>query len=133
MYACKKAEYSVQIIEKWQDNGRTSSGTIELGQPVLRRKRETERMLKLRTVYPYNKVIILAAPSRRLVRLAVDDDFVSIWILNEKVDICADDKNVKRFKNDYHIVGKLFPSLSRLFQRDQICRHDNKKRISILN
>ena len=49
----KNAKYSVQIIEKWQGNGRTSRGAIDLGEAVLRRKRETERVLKLRTVYPY--------------------------------------------------------------------------------
>ena len=46
---------------------------------VLRRKRETEWMLKLRTVYPYG--------------------------LNEKVDICDDDKNVKRFKSEVTATG----------------------------
>ena len=52
-------------------------------------KNGTEWVLKLRTVYPYG--------------------------LNEKVDICEDDKNVKRLKSDDGIVGKLFPSLPRLF------------------
>ena len=33
--------------------------------------------------------------------------------------ILGDLKNVKRFKNDDDIVRKLFPNLSRLFQRDQ--------------
>ena len=64
-------------------------------------------MLKLRTVYPNG--------------------------LNEKVDTCEDDKNVKRFKSDDVIVGKLFASLPRLFQRDQTCRHVNRKGINILN
>ena len=104
---CKNAKYSVQIIEKWQGNGRTSHGAIDLGEAILRRKRETEWILKLRTVYPYG--------------------------LNKKVDICDDDKNVKRFKSDDGIVGKLFPSLHRLFERDQICRHVNGKGINILN
>ena len=58
-------------------------------------------MLKVRSEYPYG--------------------------LNEKVDICEDDKNLKRLKSDDCIVGKLFPSLPRLFQRDQTCRHDNRK------
>ena len=80
-------------------------GAIDLGEAVLRRKRETEWMVKLRTVYPYE--------------------------LNEKVDICEDDKNAKRFKRDEGIVGKLFPSLPRLFQRDQTWRHVNWKGISI--
>ena len=104
---CKNAKYSVQIIEKWQGNGRTSHGAIDLGEAVLWRKRETEWMLKLRTVYQYG--------------------------LNEKVGICEDDKNVKSFKSDDVIVGKLFPSLPRLFQRDQTWRHVNRKEISILN
>ena len=86
---CKNAKYSVKIIEKWKGNGRTSRGAIDLGESVLKRKRETEWMLKLRTVYPYR--------------------------LNEKVDICEDDKNVKRFESDDSIVGKLFPTLPRLF------------------
>ena len=53
--------------------------------------------------------------------------------LNKKVDICEDDKNVKRFKSDDGIVGKLFPSLHRLFERDQIYRHVNRKEINILD
>ena len=71
---CKNAKYSVQITEKWQDNDITSRSAINLGESVLRRKTETEWMLKLRTVYPYG--------------------------LNDKVDICEDDKNMQRFKND---------------------------------
>ena len=102
---CKNTKYSVQIIEKQQGNGRTSGGAIDLGEAVLRRKREAECMLKLRNVYPYG--------------------------LKEKVDICEDNKNMKRFKSDYGIVGTLFTSLPRLFQRDQTRRHANRKRISI--
>ena len=104
---CKNAKCSVQITEKWQGNGRTGRGAIYLGEAVLRRKRKTEWIVKLRTVYPYG--------------------------LNEKVDICEDDKNVKRFKSDDGIVGKLFPSLPRLFQRDQTWRHVNRKGTSIIN
>ena len=103
---CKNAKCSVQIIEKWQGNGRTSHGAVDLGQAVLRRKRETEWMLKLRTLYPYG--------------------------LNEKMDIFEDCKNVKRFKSDDGIV-MMDPSLPRLFQRDQACRHVNRKGINILN
>ena len=36
--------------------------------------------------------------------------------LNEKVDICEDDKNVKRFESDDSIVGKLFPTLLDYFK-----------------
>ena len=65
-------------------------------------------MLKLRTVYPYG--------------------------LNEKVyPICKDDKSVKEFKSDDDIVEKFFPSLPRLFQKNQTCRHDNRQRISASN
>ena len=103
----KKGKYSVQIMEKWQDNGRTSHYAIDLGEAVLKRKRETELMLKLRTVYPYG--------------------------LDEKVDTCEDDKNMKRFKIDDGIVRKLFSDLPRLFQSDQTCRHVNRKGINILN
>ena len=44
---CKDAGYSVQIIENWRGNGRTDRGAIDLGVAVLRRKRETEWILKL--------------------------------------------------------------------------------------
>ena len=64
-------------------------------------------MVELRTVYPY--------------------------VLNKTLDICEDDRNVKRFKSDDGIVGTLFPSLPRLFQSDQTCRYDKRKGISILN
>ena len=104
---CKNAKYSPQIIEKWQGNDRTSCGAIKLGEAVLRRKRETEWILKLRTVYPYG--------------------------LNEKVDICEDDKNVKRFKSDDGIVGKLIPRLPTLFPKDQTYRHVNRKGVNVLN
>ena len=40
---------------------------------------------------------------------------------------------MKRFKSDDGIVGKLFPSLPRLFQQDQTWRHVNRKGISILD
>ena len=104
---CKNAKYSVQIIEKWQANGKTSHGAIDLGQDVLRRKTETEWMLKLGTEYPYG--------------------------LNENVDIGEEDKTVKWFKIDDGIVQKLFPSLPRLFPRHQKRRHVNRKGINISN
>ena len=49
------------------------------------------------------------------------------------MDICEDDKNMKRFKNDDGIVGKSFPRLPRIIQRDQTYRHVNKKGINILD
>ena len=70
-------------------------------------EREKQWMLKLLTVYP--------------------------CVLNEKVDICENDKSVKRFRSDEGIVRKLFPSLPRLFQRDQTCRHANRKERNFVN
>ena len=40
---------------------------------------------------------------------------------------------MKSFKSDNGVVGKLFPSLFRLFQWDQTCRYDKRKGISILD
>ena len=42
---CKKAKCTVQIIEKLQGNCRTGCGAIDLGEALLRGKRETEWML----------------------------------------------------------------------------------------
>ena len=46
----------VQEIEKWQSNGRTGHGAIDLGEAGLRRKRDTEWILKLRTVSIWSKL-----------------------------------------------------------------------------
>ena len=43
---CENPKYNENIIEKRQGNGRASGGAIDLGEAVLRRKRETEWMLK---------------------------------------------------------------------------------------
>ena len=99
---CKKANYSVQILEKWRGSVRTSRGDIDLAEVFLRGKRERELVLKLRTVHSY-------AP-------------------NKKGDICEDKKNVKRFKSEEGIIWKLFLSLHRLFQMDQTYIHGNFKR-----
>ena len=40
---------------------------------------------------------------------------------------------MKKFESDDGIVGKLFPSPPRLFQRSQTCRHANRKGINISN
>ena len=88
----------LNILYKQLKNGKAKVElwcvVIDLGAAVLRIKREIEWMLKLRTLYPYG--------------------------LNEKLDIYEDDKNLKRFKSNV-IVGKLFPSLPRLFQSNQAC------------
>ena len=57
--ACKEARFSVHIIEKLSGNGRLPShrknvkGAVDPAITCLRRKKETDWMLKLRTVYPY--------------------------------------------------------------------------------
>ena len=38
---------------------------------------------------------------------------------------------MKGFKSDNDIVEKLFPSLPRLFQRNQTCKRDNRQGISV--
>ena len=50
MKECMHAWMDVSQDKKWQGNGRTSCGAINLGEAVISRKRETEWMLKLRTV-----------------------------------------------------------------------------------
>ena len=50
---CKGAEYSVQIIEKLEGNGRTARNEIDPSATSKRRAREVHWMLKLRTVYRY--------------------------------------------------------------------------------
>ena len=52
---CESAKYVVQEIEEWQSNARTSHGAIDLGEAGLRRKRDTEWILKLRTVSIWSK------------------------------------------------------------------------------
>ena len=100
---CINAKYFVQMIE----NDKTMVELVVVTSTLIRRMREKECMLKLRTMYLYR--------------------------LNRKLDVYEDDKNVKRFKSDDIIVGELFPSLPRLFQRDKACRHDSWQGMSILN
>ena len=50
---CKEARYTVQVIEILDGNGRDEKNNVDKEVTTLRRKRETEWMLKLRTVYPY--------------------------------------------------------------------------------
>ena len=50
---CKNANYSVQIIEKLEGNGRTGRKALDTQVTSLRKTQETHWMLKLRTVYPY--------------------------------------------------------------------------------
>ena len=64
------------------------------GEAVLRRKKEREQVLKLRTVLSY--------------------------VLNEKGNICEGEKYLERFKSADDVVWKLFPSLHRLFQMDNL-------------
>ena len=51
--SCKGANYTVQIIEKLEGNGRTKRGAIDPSETSKRRAREIHWMLKLRTVFPY--------------------------------------------------------------------------------
>ena len=50
---CKNATFTVHIIEKLPGNGRDENNKVDTSIARQRRKKETEWMLKLRTVYPY--------------------------------------------------------------------------------
>ena len=50
---CQGATYTVKILEKLDGDGRNSNGEIDPSVTVIRRKKETEWMLRLRTVFPY--------------------------------------------------------------------------------
>ena len=106
---CKGAGYTVQIVEKFTGNGRTSRGAIDPGISVVRRKRETEWMLKLRTVYPYG--------------------------LNDRVDIYSENNSTHKAKSKFgeDLVGKLFPSIPRLFDRNSESRHYNRRGLNNIN
>ena len=51
--SCKGAAYTVNIIEKLEGDGRDNTGKIDPSITTIRRKKETEWMLKLRTAFPY--------------------------------------------------------------------------------
>ena len=53
---CKGSGYTVQINERWKGRRRTQRWAIGCGLPVGCSKKETEQMLKLRTVYPYPRM-----------------------------------------------------------------------------
>ena len=50
---CKNASFTVQIFEKLEGNGRTPRGALDPSMTSLRKQKERDWMLKLRTVYPY--------------------------------------------------------------------------------
>ena len=50
---CQGATFKVNIIEKLSGTGRDEEGTMDPGVSSMRRKKEREWMLRLRTVYPF--------------------------------------------------------------------------------
>ena len=50
---CKNATFTVNIIEKLHGTGRDEHGSIDSAITAIRRKKETDWMLKLRTVFPH--------------------------------------------------------------------------------
>ena len=50
---CKNATFTVHILEKLSGDGRDDNQQVDSSVTRIRRKKETEWMLKLRTVYPY--------------------------------------------------------------------------------
>ena len=101
---CKNSEYTVQIIENLEGNGRTSRGALDPGVSVIRRKRETEWMLKLRTVFPYG--------------------------LNDRVDIADDNNKFSKAsaKLGEDLIAKIFPKVPRKFNRNPNNRHKKHNR-----
>ena len=100
---CKDAGYTVQIIENWRGNGRIERNSIDLGIANLRRKRESEWILKLRMVYPFG--------------------------LNERVDLGIKNESLDswKFKNREDMISRHFPSLPRQFIRNIDNRHTNRR------
>ena len=102
---CKDAGYTVQIVENWIGNGRTNRNSIDLGLATLRRKRESEWMLKLRTVHPFG--------------------------LNERVDLDTENESFDsvELKNEEDMISRHFKSLPRQFVRNEDNRHLNRRGI----
>lgn len=50
---CKNASYTINILEKLSGDGRNEKGILDSNITKMRRQKETNDMLKLRTVYPY--------------------------------------------------------------------------------
>ena len=89
---CKGAKFSMQVIEKWDGNGREPGGKMCEIEQSKRIKKETEWMLKLRTIYPYG--------------------------LNEKI---TEKSNFDKLDSVEGICkGILFPPLPRLSDRPQL-------------
>ena len=87
--SCKDAKFTMQVIELWDGDGRLANGKMCPDEAAKRRKRETEWMLKLRTIYPYG--------------------------LNHKV---TEKSNIKKLEDvDKIAKGILFPPLPRLVKR----------------
>ena len=91
---CKNSNYTVQSIENVSGNGRTARGALDPGVVVVRRKTESEWMLKLRTVFPYG--------------------------LNDRVDSINGDDAFSKAKSKYgeDLVATLFHSLLMKFDRN---------------
>ena len=94
--SCQNSTYSINIIEILEGTGRTEEGKACPAFTAYRKKKETEWMFKLRTVYPYG--------------------------MNEKV---TEGQNFGKYENDRcQHIGKLFPPLPRFFQRNDNSKKD---------
>ena len=50
---CRNASFTVQILEKLEGNGRTKRNAMDASITAIRKRKEKEWMLKMRTVFPY--------------------------------------------------------------------------------
>jgi len=92
---CKNATYTVHIIEKLHGSGRDKDGEVDKGITAVRKKIETNWMLKLRTVFPYGL-----------------NDRIGDEYMTEKdcSNINSKFPTLKRMKNRHRVRSKSFAS-----------------------
>ena len=99
---CKNATFTVNIIEKLQGSGRDENGALDSAITSIRRKKETNWMLKLRTVYPYG------------LNDRIGDEYMSE---KENINIYSKFPSLKRMKEHHKVRSKLSTS------NDFICKN----------
>ena len=106
---CKNSEYFVQVAERLVGDGRLTNGVIDSDITKLRRNREDQWMLKLRTIFPYG--------------------------LNDGLN-SMQSNNTPQYTSDGidGVVGVLFPPLPRLYNRTgRVRNHNNNLNSSFMS
>ena len=99
---CKNATFTVHIIEKLNGNGRDDLQVIDSAITAIRRKKETDWMLKLRTVFPYG------------LNDRVGDEYMSD---KDCININSKFPSLKRTKVNHRVRSKTYTS------SDFICKN----------